>query len=645
MKNMPDKISQAPLRENFFNGFHRTPVRTGLGREARKVFWMALEKFPALLATMSFMMRMMLIPRRFNRFEDLYQKAWNRLKAPLYNNAENNYFRFDGNPYRIVMIGDETRPSITVRNGAEITGSVRTEGGCLVRLGVGLNERIDPALMDCECGITATLKYGGQTLTNSFSFPVHGENNLFSHLLGESWIDWHMQLPFHGPGEAELVLRADFFKEKKRYDRIRRDAVTWSAPQIVVKDRKRACHSIICISVESLSDVFYLQKKFNMGLDIPSIQRLISEAVLYESAYAQGDATLPVAGGFLTGLLPLQHGITDYSIKPWDNRVKNLSPEIRTIAEILKEKGFYNQASVFQPRFSPMYGWYRGFDSYKYSGYTMDAPSCPSKFAINFLEGAKRYDTFLFMHWDGLHDNYWMSEPCSRIVLTGNYSQDRPMSVNSLYAERLHYLDLELGMLIDYLKSSGLWDETLLIVTADHGFAGDKWVKGQEFSLYEERIKVPYVIKWPRGHGPQGVAVKEPTGATLGIFSAIHSALDMPLPDYCPGLPQYDSRLKGMVASETVGHPRDDDYACVLISDKFKYAFRCKIDMDKYEMREFLYDRLSQIRDGDFDDAEDISRDRKAETERFRKIALDLVKTNLGFLKKHKPIGMKGVPC
>src|SRR5258706_7692953 len=51
----------------------------------------------------------------------------------------------------------------------------------------------------------------------------------------------------------------------------------------------------------------------------------------------------------------------------------------------------------------------------------------------------------------------------------GWYPRERSGTVKDLYADSLAYVDLQLGRLFDHLKERGLWDETVVVVTADHG--------------------------------------------------------------------------------------------------------------------------------------------------------------------------------
>jgi arylsulfatase A-like enzyme len=68
------------------------------------------------------------------------------------------------------------------------------------------------------------------------------------------------------------------------------------------------------------------------------------------------------------------------------------------------------------------------------------------------------------------------------------------------YDESIAYLDSELGALFDQLKKRGQWDNTLVIVTADHGESyGDHGLLYHGHSLYSDQVNVPLVVSWPAG--------------------------------------------------------------------------------------------------------------------------------------------------
>ena len=68
------------------------------------------------------------------------------------------------------------------------------------------------------------------------------------------------------------------------------------------------------------------------------------------------------------------------------------------------------------------------------------------------------------------------------------------------YDGGIAYLDDQIGLLNAHLRQLGVYDETMIIITADHGEAfGEHILMGHGVSVYDDQIHVPLLIKWPRG--------------------------------------------------------------------------------------------------------------------------------------------------
>jgi arylsulfatase A-like enzyme len=68
----------------------------------------------------------------------------------------------------------------------------------------------------------------------------------------------------------------------------------------------------------------------------------------------------------------------------------------------------------------------------------------------------------------------------------------------SQYDGGIAYLDACLGDLFKQLMKLGLYDNTMLIVTSDHGPSfGEKMLVGHGTSVYQEQVHIPLIIKYP----------------------------------------------------------------------------------------------------------------------------------------------------
>ena len=86
----------------------------------------------------------------------------------------------------------------------------------------------------------------------------------------------------------------------------------------------------------------------------------------------------------------------------------------------------------------------------------------------------------------------------------------------------LHALDDNIGRILDHLDSSGLADGTIVVLTTDHGFfMGDHGWFDKRF-MYEQAIRIPWMVRWP-GHVRPG---SETDAWTINIDNA-PTVLDM----------------------------------------------------------------------------------------------------------------------
>jgi choline-sulfatase len=98
------------------------------------------------------------------------------------------------------------------------------------------------------------------------------------------------------------------------------------------------------------------------------------------------------------------------------------------------------------------------------------------------------------------------------------------------YYAMTSYFDARVGDLISTLEQQGLADDTLIIVTSDHGdMVGEHglWFKR---SYYDWSARVPFILSWP-GHHPEGRRVEAVT-SLVDLYPTLLEMLDLPRPDW-----------------------------------------------------------------------------------------------------------------
>ena len=97
-------------------------------------------------------------------------------------------------------------------------------------------------------------------------------------------------------------------------------------------------------------------------------------------------------------------------------------------------------------------------------------------------------------------------------------------AIGGLYDAEIAHIDSQLGRLFGWLKETGRWDDTAVIVCADHGeLHGEHDLYGHEFGVYDQLVNVPLVIKHPDVPGDR----REETVELLDLYHTVLDTLDV----------------------------------------------------------------------------------------------------------------------
>ena len=127
--------------------------------------------------------------------------------------------------------------------------------------------------------------------------------------------------------------------------------------------------------------------------------------------------------------------------------------------------------------------------------------------SIKWIDGVKGEPFFLSMNLQNSHVPYVVPKGFPRpfgpeevdfTIRFASFPRRQAEVVKDRYADSLAYIDSQIAILFDYLKKNGLWDETILIVTADTGQAFYEHDFASHASqLYDEVMRVPLLIHAP----------------------------------------------------------------------------------------------------------------------------------------------------
>ena len=252
----------------------------------------------------------------------------------------------------------------------------------------------------------------------------------------------------------------------------------------------------------------------------PVMRELAAEGTRFTRCFSPGTWTKPSVASMLTGVSPLVHRIGLGS--------ETLPAALTTLPEQLRNAG-YTTASVTQSPLGPRSGYLdRGFDSVRVTRRQRAArpdggTSALAEGISSFLERCQARPFFLLAHTLETHGPYW---PPARY--RSFRSTNGETSQTDLYDACVMWADANLGMLINKLQDLGLYDHTILIVTADHGqgLEGDEGGPGHMGKPYRARIHVPLLLHLP-GAIPAGL-VLDANVQTIDIVPTVLDLLGLP---------------------------------------------------------------------------------------------------------------------
>jgi arylsulfatase A-like enzyme len=262
----------------------------------------------------------------------------------------------------------------------------------------------------------------------------------------------------------------------------------------------------------------------------PYIDRLATEGVRFENAYATCFWTLPSHASLLTGLYPTQAGAT--------SETNHLPERMTTLAESLAEAGYRTSAVVRNAWLSAERGFGQGFETFVEdwrddTGIEADEEREAVDLAASWVGervGAEE-PWLLFVNLNIAHLPYTPPEPHRSRFASAEWSEERVeelMSIEGgwghlagklrldeddfrllrdLYEAEVAVADENVARLIDAITSLGELDDTVVIVTSDHGEnLGDHGLIDHVFSLYDSTVRVPMIVRYPPRFEPGGVA-------------------------------------------------------------------------------------------------------------------------------------------
>ncbi len=313
----------------------------------------------------------------------------------------------------------------------------------------------------------------------------------------------------------------------------------------------------------------------------PNLDALAAEGVSFTRTFAPTPYTLASIPSLLTGRLPDRHGVTQGEhVLPQD--------EV-TLAELLADRGYQTFGAVANIQGGRLHDLDQGFEVYEelFRGDSHEAmeivppeaftpvlerwlmerdPERPPFIYLHILQPHMPYDPPVEFRAGLIRDGYegpfrdgmdrdWMLEFSARggMMHLGDtedhLTHGDALAIQGLYDANIRHADAQLATIRQALQATGLYDESLVVVTSDHGEAfWQHGLVGHSRQVYDEMVHVPLVMRFPDSAGVDPGRVDALT-SLMDLFPSICAWMDLPAPQQLDGRP-----LAGIF-----GEPADPD--------------------------------------------------------------------------------------
>jgi arylsulfatase A-like enzyme len=357
------------------------------------------------------------------------------------------------------------------------------------------------------------------------------------------WQEGQLDLSHWAGREIELIFEAHYaepVRNVREAQSVKKGTgrMYWSAPHIApgAEVGERA-PSVILVLVDTLRadrlGVYGGERDLT-----PNLDRLAARGTLFENAFSQTNWTLPAIATIMTGLYPSRHGVVEHD--------KGLRSHEGNMARVFGRNDYlsigYHDGGYAEGRF----GFADGFDEYRRIRHLSDFSH------VTEWMGKHRDRPFLlFLHTYDVHAPYaTVPEEFHSLFVDPEFVDDEELArakpgqikrelsaeelqyFSDLYDGEIRYADERLGELLAIVERLGMSENTLILVTSDHGeeFGDHGGVEHGTGNLHGELTQVPLIVAGPgvaagkRVQRPVQLADLLPTMADLLGFGELDPA-------------------------------------------------------------------------------------------------------------------------
>lgn len=261
----------------------------------------------------------------------------------------------------------------------------------------------------------------------------------------------------------------------------------------------------------------------------PTIDTIAESGFNFTRNMSVSSWTVPASMTWFTGVYPSEHRMTNKyavytsTVKKFAN-LKELSPGVVTLAEILRDNGYATGGFTGNAGVNGGFGYQQGFDVYHHPKETFGTIGDSVPKALQWLKRNRDRRFFLFLHGYDVHgqatprtgfdyrfvkkgyDKKYTGTELEQELLREEGLDKGKLTLRAqdvqfwraIYDEKIQRTDEFFRAFMLEFKSLGLDERTILVLTADHGtelYEHRRFDHG--FTLYNELLHVPLVIRLP----------------------------------------------------------------------------------------------------------------------------------------------------
>lgn len=170
--------------------------------------------------------------------------------------------------------------------------------------------------------------------------------------------------------------------------------------------------------------------------------------------------------------------------------------------------------------------------------------------------------------------------------LGSRYTREDWAKVWPVYLGLVNLLDEAVGQLVAELKKQGIYDDTIIVFTADHGEMLGSHRMWQKMCMYEESARVPLIIKFPKDY-PTKIRELNELVSLIDVFPTLCDYTGMTLPKPVSGkslLPLVAGNASGraQVFVQYDGNAAPGHFQRCIVEKGYKLV------VDRYRQEQFL---------------------------------------------------------